>query len=399
MTQAAVALVAVRSSPGRPEGVGTYTAGLAAHLAACGVETEVWVQRGPGEDGRAAGGVRLIPVWRPGVMLGADLLRRLRRARPRILHVQFEHGIFGGGSGVASLLAALLLARAVFRQKIVATVHQVPSSRDLDPETLRRLGIHRRAWVAHLLLRAAMAALGRAADRLVVHAEIFKRRLVQEWEQRRERVCVLPHGTSPADAEQDVPERHRVLVFGYVKWYKGIDIAVEAFRHLAGDFPGWTLTIAGVPPSRGPSGRDEYSDSLRALAAPLGTQVEFPGYVEEGEVESLVRSAAVVLFPYRILFAASGPLALAMGLHVPFIVSEVLRPLCPRWPFWSRGDAGDLVRVLRPLMASEDLRARARRIAARQAADTDWTAVAARTAELYEEIAPFGSTLTHALTA
>jgi len=372
-----VVVLALAPLPGHPQGVASYTAPLADHLAASGLEVKVWAQRGVAR--RQTGREHTVPVWRPGFLLGLDLLRELRRSRPDILHVQFEFGIYGGVPGLVSLLGALALSRVVFRQSIIVTSHQVLAFHDLTSDTLRQFGIRLPPWAARIVFRFVVMILGRCSDRVIVHGEVFRERLLTEWGLPSRLVRVVPHGAPQTDRPPSFEDR-RLLLFGYIKRYKGIENAIEAFRRLAGEFPEWTLTIAGKAAS------DEYLQELRALARPLGPQVEFTGYVEEGEVGEVLERAAIVLLPYRTLFSSSGPMADAIGHHKPFVISEELRPLCPSWPFWCELSPEQWAHTLRGLMRDEGLRAQAGRMAGRLAEDRRWPVVAAQTAHIYRQI-------------
>jgi glycosyltransferase involved in cell wall biosynthesis len=346
-------------------------------LASPEFEISVWSQRDAG-SGADRGLPGVISVWRPGIWAGLDLFRQLRRTHPDLLHVQFEFGIYGGAPGLVSVLGALLLARLILRQHTVVTIHQVPSAPGLTAAWLRRSGVRLPAWAGRRVVRVTFALLGRSADRLIVHADVFGRRLHAEWGVRPP-VTVVPHGV----ARRGDPRHHdepRLLLFGYLKWYKGIEIAIDAFRRLAAAFPDWTLTIAGPPSS------EAYLETLRILARPLGRRVEFLGSIDEDRVDELFRRAGIVLFPYRTVFSASGPLALAIGHEIPFVVSEEMRSLCPDWPHWAPPDPDLWANVLRPLMRDDAVRAAARRLAAALAQERTWPAVAAATRGVYKAV-------------
>lgn len=385
MNRIDVALLAVVSTADRPEGVGTYTAALARYLISRDLDIEIWAQRGA-QDGRTPLlDAKTIGLWRRGIPLGFDVLTRLRLKRPRVLHVQFEFRAYGGATGVFSLLVGLAVARLLLGQRVIVTVHQVLSSGDLTQKTLGWLGIRSRVWLTKVFVALVMAGIARWSDAVIVHAGTFKERLITDWGVRPDQIHVIPHGVPVSRTSGAIPRESRVLVFGYIKRYKGIELAIQAFARIAAEFPDWTLTIAG-PTGAGGSESERYLEELKALASPLGSQIEFIGPVEDTVAESLFARASIVLLPYRVLFSASGPMAQAMGSHTPFIMSEELRPICPEWPFRCAEDADEWARMLRGLMGDAQRWADAQMIAAAHAASISWDRVAEQTARLYRKV-------------
>ena len=84
----------------------------------------------------------------------------------------------------------------------------------------------------------------------------------------------------------------RVLCAGRLTQEKGFDVAVRAFAHLSGRFPGARLVVAGDGPERHP---------LQSLAAELGLtdRVQFVGWVAPEQMPDLIDTASVVVVPSR----------------------------------------------------------------------------------------------------
>jgi len=239
------------------------------------------------------------------------------------------------------------------------------------------------------LLSVSTQFLGRVANCLIVHDEVFRRRLVEEFGVSSSRIKVIAHGVPQPRKRMVAGVAPTLLMFGYLKWYKGIDIAVQAFRLIAPDFPGVRLVIAGGLPRE--VGRSHphrrFVERVRRLAEPLGQQVEFRGYVEDSAIAELYDAATVVLFPYRLLFGASGPLALAMGYRKPFIVSDVLSPLVPFWPFTSANSPEAWAEAIRLVLTTPGLQEVTEGILEPVAAMRQWPRVAAATIESYRSTA------------
>jgi glycosyltransferase involved in cell wall biosynthesis len=118
---------------------------------------------------------------------------------------------------------------------------------------------------------------------------------------------------TPVRQPLDAPIRRRVLFFGLVRPYKGVDLLVRALA----DAPGITATIAG-----------EFwtdPDELRGLARELGVddRIELrPGYVPATDIPRLFADADALVLPYR-SGTASQNVARAHSYGVPVVASRV----------------------------------------------------------------------------
>ena len=171
-----------------------------------------------------------------------------------------------------------------------------------------------------------MTALLRRADALVVHSG-EQAALAGTLTSSPVQVAALPphlpgagHGAGRA-AEAALPAadspwapRHRLLFFGIVRPYKGLDVLVRALAEA--DVAEVALTVAGEIWE----GRDE----LLALISQLGltgrvTLTE--GYVPTGDVPGLFEAADALVLPYRSATASQNAL-IAFEYGVPVIATR-----------------------------------------------------------------------------
>ncbi len=366
-------------------GVASYSRELLGALLAMGLDVEVWAERGV-EDSHQLKmeSDRVIRTWRLGLWAGLDLWRTMHARRPTVLHVQMEYFIFGGWLGFVSLMAFLGVARFA-GLRVLATAHQVLRLQGLRREVLHQFGVKMPVWVARFLGYLSFVLLGKLADVIFVHEEVFRDRLVREYGIDPRRVAVVRHGVPDVQGTRRLRRSRRLLIFGYLKWYKGFDIVLRAFREVAPEFPDWKLVVAGGLPSG--LGRTHphtrFSDILSALAYPLGDRVEFLGYVGDAEIPELFQRVDLVLFPYRVLFSASGPLALAIGYRKAFVISEALRPLLPTWPIWCKNSPEHWADLLRRFMEDEARIAHVEELSGILISSRTWEEVARRMLEGY----------------
>jgi glycosyltransferase involved in cell wall biosynthesis len=125
---------------------------------------------------------------------------------------------------------------------------------------------------------------------------------------RRIPIGVVPHGTSMAMRPAPVPRQRRLLLFGRLFAYKGVDTALEAFRMLPSEMSDVEIIIAG----RGP---------LANLARGERNVAILNEYITEPDVERLLGDARLVLLPYKDA-TQSGVGLQAVARGVPCIVSS-----------------------------------------------------------------------------
>lgn len=239
----------------------------------------------------------------------------------------------------------------------------------------------RRLWQS-----AAQRRLVRAADAVIVHYKLGRRRLLDAGVMP-ERIHVIPIGvyshlatpvkraTLPAElSETDVPV---VLFQGVLRPNKGLDVLLDAWRQVH-DAELW---IVGQP-------RMDISELRRRAPA----SVRFVDrWVREDELAGLFERAALTVLPYRaidqsgVAFAAMAfgcPLLLSDAGGFPDIADYGAARIVPA------GDADALAEALLELLADEHARDRladAARAAARGV--FSWPEVARQTEDLYRQVA------------
>lgn len=125
---------------------------------------------------------------------------------------------------------------------------------------------------------------------------------------RRVPIAVVPHGADMASVPVSVPGKRRLLVFGRLFAYKGIDTALDAFRALHEQMGDAELIVAG----RGP---------LAQLARGQPNVVVRDEYIPESEIDTLLGSSRLVLLPYKDA-TQSGVGLQAVARGIPCIVSS-----------------------------------------------------------------------------
>ncbi len=268
-----------------------------------------------------------------------DVLRRLGRATPDVLHLQWF-----------ALPQADVRLR--FRAPSVFTAH------DLLP---------RRTASRHDLWRRLLARF----DRVVVHSERGREALGELGIDAR----VIPHPVYPSAAQRNDDGR-TLLSLGVIRPYKGLPDAIEVTRRL----DDVRLLVAGDPAMP--------LDGLQSAE-----RVEWRlGYLPQAELDRALSEATVAVFPYRAELDQSGALLQALGAGLPVVVYDVAGLGEPVLRYGAgrvvpAGDVEALPDAVSAQLGAADALATARAGAERARSELTWAASAAQHLALYEELA------------
>jgi glycosyltransferase involved in cell wall biosynthesis len=242
--------------------------------------------------------------WGPSL---TRALRYLDRQRPTVLVLQWWTG--------AVLHTYLRLARHAAQRgaRVILEWHE---SQDVGEAALP--GTRR-------YVRTLMPRLLSLVDAHVVHSSVDLRAIAEFYPLGDAPVHVMPHGpydhlVAPAGvpADPDVSAPFRLLYFGVIRPYKGVEDLVAAFSALDRDQASrFRLSVVGET-WEGWTAPDEAI--ARSPHADLIERVD--RYVTDAELAAYFQRADAVVLPYH-RSASSGPLHIAMSAGLPVVVTAV----------------------------------------------------------------------------
>jgi glycosyltransferase involved in cell wall biosynthesis len=245
---------------------------------------------------------------------GRSLLRAfrfLRRERADVVVLQWWTGT------VLHTYLALVLAARMMGTKVVIEYHEVLDTGEL--------GIAPARWyvgcLAPLLFRLTQGS--------IVHNDFDRSALEDHYRLGKRPTVVAPHGpydqyvvegAERADEEgsSESGEVCRLLYFGVIRPFKGVEDLIEAFELLSDDdAERFSLTIVGETWE----GWTRPGEMIER--SPRRGSISFVNrYVSDEEVGHFFAAADAVVLPYH-RSSASGPLHLAMAHGLPVVVSAV----------------------------------------------------------------------------
>jgi glycosyltransferase involved in cell wall biosynthesis len=236
-------------------------------------------------------------IAEPDLTVANFSFREALLGRYDVFHVHWAETLFNARSAgrrfLKQLLFAVLLARLrLTRVPVVWTAHNLANHESLDP-----FG----AWLVRGL---------RARVRLYIRINAY------DGEGVPEPSVVILHGHyRDWFAQYPQPEAvpGRIVFFGLVRPYKGVEDLIAAFADVHTD--GLTLQVSGRPLNA------ETAAELARLAEPDPRVRLDLRFLEESELVALVSSAELVVLPYREMYN-SGSLLAALSLGKPVLVPQ-----------------------------------------------------------------------------
>lgn len=223
-------------------------------------------------------------------------VRLVHREQPDVIHFQWL---------AAPLLDQVCLSLLRKQAKLILTLHNTTLFHGAVSK-YRALG-----------LRTAL----RQVDAIVVHTNFSRQRLLEKSWVEESRIHVIPHGAfahyrSVPFQESEVARPKRLLFFGNLQPYKGLDTLLLAFAQIEPKLRQTTrLVIAGRPIME--------TQPLFDLARRLGIQEQIDWIlrpITEEEVCRLFSQATAVALPYREI-DQSGVLMTAIACGKPVIAT------------------------------------------------------------------------------
>jgi glycogen synthase len=235
------------------------------------------------------------------------------------------------------------------------------------------------------------------ADQVIVCSFYMREQVADIFGVPDDRIAVIWNGIDPGDlrphpgpelerlrAQFAAPDEKLVLLIGRLVYEKGFQLALEAMPSLIGRLPGTRFLVAG-------SGTHEQELRRQADELDLMEHGTFLGWMGDDVLHSLYTIADVCVVPS--LYEPFGLVALeAMASGCPCIVADTggLREVVPHEEAGLRFTARDpdsLVEMVERVFNDNDLRDRLIADASEHVLRFDWDDVAARTGEIYAELA------------
>jgi glycosyltransferase involved in cell wall biosynthesis len=223
-------------------------------------------------------------------------------------------------------------------------------------------------------------------------------RFLQEYQINPNKVVETPHPCSQVDTTVSVRDaskklgfanREVILIFGFIRPEKGIEVALNAMNIVKESVPSALLLIAGKPQDE--EGK-KYLLQLKEISRNLNLRnnVRFDSeFISDEQLPDYFGASAVVLVPYTESVGASGPIHNYAGYGVPILASDVgyhmKESLNHSVVTFRTEDHEDLAEKLVHLLTNEGLRQELGKKIADYSKKETWSTAAKRTIKYYKK--------------
>lgn len=248
--------------------------------------------------------------------------------------IELEFAMFGNMIYLA-LFPFFLVMLKLLRKNTTLVLHQVVP----DINTMHgQINLKQESWKAdvynmgiNLFYRSCLML----SDKCIVFDEVLKERLKRFGNTRK--ITVIPHGV---EEFENIPTKIQarkklglsqdsfvVVNFGYLAWYKGTDWIIEAMEQAKKELGSKRLQLfiaGGANPNHADKPfYQKYVKEIEKKCRENGFMIS--GFVAEKDISLYYQAADLLVFPYRTLMSASGPLSMAFAFNKPFLLSESMK--------------------------------------------------------------------------
>lgn len=322
-------------------GVASYTKNLMTSIVSASSKDNIFFVLCQKIDGRYESyeedGIRVIRCFDRTPKFFWQILKEIRKISPDVVHVQQELALFG------NVLTAYMLQWLLFclrGYKTIVTLHGVVSLEKINKKFVKDNNSSLPVWMVKTGFRIIYSPLCFWVKKIIVHEELFRKILSEEYGVNREKIAVIHHGVEDLNViSRDIaceklvldPRRDLVLFMGYLTGYKGLDLLIDGFASYKEKNTKAFLVIgSGKHPKLAddPDYNKEYVRIQKEAEEKIGAGwYRWDGFIDEKDIVSYYSATDVSIYPYTVSMSSSGPMAFAIGYEKPFLASDVFRDI------------------------------------------------------------------------
>lgn len=271
--------------------------------------------------------------WKKGNKPFKEIYKMVCKEKLDVIHIHHELFLYGNIFENINFLLFLLKCK-IKKIKIIIEFHAVLSLKKINTEFTESNRIKFPPSVVKVCFLFMYKICYYICNSLIVHEDLFKTLLVQEYHMKENKINIIQLPCINPDNIMNVKEakkklniasnQNMILYIGYISGYKGIDTLINASKIFLNSDDKILFLGGGLHP-RLKNEKDyiQYVEDLKNSI--VKDKTIWYGYVPDEELETIFSAADLVVFPYTIGMASSGPLSQTIAYEKPFIVSNAFR--------------------------------------------------------------------------
>lgn len=252
---------------------------------------------------------RIIPVWSKSPKFIFEIIKRLKKDKPDIVHFQHELNMYGG-MFTAFMFPFLVAACKALGFKVVTTVHASVFRSQIDEQFIVTFNQNPKV-IKPIFLEVFFLYIYKSisffSDQLIVHTHLAKKILTEDYGVSAQKTKVIPAAIPEKKPFKGKKEPY-FFYFGYMARRKGLGYALDGFKKFIKKNPKtkFKLVLAGGVIKGQEDSLKEITDMINVSG--LRDRIIYKGFIEEKEQDELYRKAYCVIIPAILSMGSSGPL-------------------------------------------------------------------------------------------
>jgi glycosyltransferase involved in cell wall biosynthesis len=257
--------------------------------------------------------VDIIRCWKlNNIFASLSMIKKVYELKPDIVYYNLILRHFSSNRFINFLgYLAMVFIKKVLRNSVVVTLHNLGEPEAFDISIIG----YRYSFINKLGIRLATKLILKADVVTFPHQHLVD---LAKKKYNAKNVIYISNGLSEEPVLDSKLGYKRLLIFGRMGPYKGLETTFQAFRWVVNQDKEVKLIVAGMSHSEHPG----FLESLLKKYSEI-PNIELTGYVPENEIRNIFTSCTAVLLPYKMSVWSSGVFLLACTYGRPVIASDL----------------------------------------------------------------------------
>lgn len=252
---------------------------------------------------------KIIPTWSKSPLFFFQVLSRIIKDRPDVVHFQHEFNMYG--SIFTALIFPVLVGLVrLLGFRVITTIHAAVYKQQIDQKFVLTFNQNPKLvkpLVLSLFFFYVYKFLSIFSHQIIVHTNLTKDILMQDYGVSSKKVKVIP-AAIPQKTNYKVKKEPYFFYFGYMARRKGLGMALDGFVKFLKKNPNspFKFILAGGVIKGQEASLNEILKKIKRTK--LQKKIIYKGFITEKQQDVLYQKAYAVVIPAVLSMGSSGPL-------------------------------------------------------------------------------------------